>query len=319
MQTAPPETPPPARLPDVAVLLCSYQGERHLAEQLDSIGRQTHAGWRVWVSDDGSTDATLAILERYRSQWGADRLSVQSGPAQGFAANFRSLTCRADIDADCFAWADQDDIWEPDKLARALEWLQSVPDDTPALYGTRTLLTDEDDRPIGKSPLFTRPPSFSNALVQSIAGGNTMVFNRATRELLVQAGSQGEAVAPDWLAYLVVTGCGGRVHYDPWTSVRYRQHEGNLSGSNVSLRGRWQRMRLLLGGQFQGWVDANLALLGRVRHRMPARHLAILDTFIQARRQPAPRRLMGFWRAGIHRQTPLGNIGLAVAALLNRL
>ena len=50
----------------------------------------------------------------------------------------------------------------------------------------------------------------------------------------------------DWLAYLLVSGCGGQVHYDPWPSVRYRQHDENLSGSNVSLRGRWQRMRMLL-------------------------------------------------------------------------
>ncbi|MDL2338702.1 MAG: glycosyltransferase family 2 protein [Pseudomonadota bacterium] len=318
MQTAPPETTH-HRPPAVAVLLCTFQGERHLAEQLDSIGGQTHPRWTVWVSDDGSTDNTSAILDRYRSRWGAERLSIQKGPAAGFAANFRSLTCRADIDADCYAWADQDDVWEPAKLERALAWLQSVPADTPALYGTRTLLTDEEDQPIGKSPLFTRAPSFSNALVQSIAGGNTMVFNRAARELLMQACSQGEAVAPDWLAYLLVSGCGGSVHYDPWPSVRYRQHSDNLSGSNVSLGGRWRRLRLLLGGQFKGWIDANLVILERVRYRMPERNLKVLDAFVRARRQPTSRRLNGFRQAGIHRQTGLGNIGLAVAALLNRI
>ena len=303
----------------VAVLLCSYQGERHLAEQLDSIAAQTHRDWSVWVSDDGSTDGTSTILECYGSQWGIDRLSVQRGPGSGFAANFRSLTCRADIDADCYAWADQDDVWEPEKLERALAWLQSVPPGTPAVYGTRTLLTDEDGRPIGKSPLFTRPPSFANALVQSIAGGNTMVFNHAARALLIEANAQGDAVAPDWLAYLLVSACGGQVRYDPWPSVRYRQHDGNLSGSNVSLRGRWQRMRLLLGGQFQGWIDANVALLARVRHRMPEANRQTLDAFVRARRQTLIHRLLGLRQSGIHRQTMLGNIGLSVAALLNRL
>lgn len=318
MQPAPNEIVAP-RPPSVAVLLCSFQGERHLAEQLDSIAAQTHRRWTVWVSDDGSTDGTAAVLERYRSQWGADRLSTQRGPAAGFAANFRSLTCRADIDADAYAWADQDDVWEPEKLERALAWLQSVPPGTPAVYGTRTLLTDEDGRAIGKSPRFTRPPSFPNALVQSIAGGNTMVFNRAARELLIEANAQGDAVAPDWLAYLLVSACGGRVRYDPWPSVRYRQHDGNLSGSNVSLRGRWHRMRMLLGGQFQGWIDANVALLARVRHRMPEANRLVLDTFVQARSQPLTRRLRGLRRAGVHRQTLLGNIGLTVAACLNRL
>lgn len=321
MQTAPPAPAPhpPRQPPDVAVLMCTYQGKRHLAEQLDSIGRQTHPRWTVWVSDDGSTDGTQAILEGYRSQWGADRLSIQRGPGAGFAANFRSLTCRADIDADCFAWADQDDVWESAKLERALAWLQSVPVDVPALYGTRTLLTDEDNQAIGMSPLFTRPPCFPNALVQSIAGGNTMVFNRAARGLLMQANSQDDAVAPDWLAYLVVSACGGRVRYDPWPSVRYRQHDGNLSGSNLSLPGRWRRARLLVDGQFKGWIDANLALLERVKPQMPDDNRRILDRFTEARRRPAARRLMGFLHTGIHRQTALGNIGLAVAAWLNRL
>ncbi|MBP6226004.1 MAG: glycosyltransferase family 2 protein [Rhizobacter sp.] len=318
MQPAQNETLPPLA-PVVAVLLCSYQGERHLAEQLDSIAAQTHRGWTLWVSDDRSTDGTLAILEQYRSRWGSDRLSILTGPARGFAANFRSLTCHAEIDADGYAWCDQDDVWEPEKLERALAWLQSVPAGTPALYGSRTLLTDEENRAIGMSPLFTRPPCFQNALVQSIAGGNTMVFNRATRDLLIRANSEGEAVAPDWLAYLLVSGCGGQVRYDPWPSVRYRQHDENLSGSNVSLRGRWQRMRMLLDGKFKGWVDANVTLLERVRSRMPEENLRILDAFVQARREPMPARLLGLRRAGVHRQTAVGTFGLAVAALLNRL
>ena len=302
-----------------SILLCSYYGAAHLAEQLDSIARQTVEGWSVRVSDDGSTDDTLAILKRYRSRWGNDRLAIARGPSNGFAANFLSLTCRPDIDADFFAWADQDDIWEPEKLQRALAWLSTVPADVPALYGTRTLLTDADDQPIGRSPLFTRTPSFANALVQCIAGCNTMVFNRAARELFIEASSQGDALPPDWLMYLLVAGCGGRVHYDPWPSVRYRQHGQNLSGSNLSLRGRWKRARLLMTGEFRGWVDANLERLARVRDRMPAHHLAVLDEFAQARQRHLPGRLIGFWRSGIHRQTALGNLGLSVAALFNKL
>lgn len=303
----------------VAVLMCTYQGAAYLRQQLDSLAVQTHTDWRLWVSDDGSTDDTLAILDSYRQRWGADRLTVVPGPRAGFAANFKSLTCRAEIDADYFAWADQDDVWEPEKLQRALAWLQSVPADVPALYGTRTLLTDAAGRPIGLSPLFKRPPDFASSLVQCIAGCNTMVFNRAARELFVQACSQGEAVPPDWLMYVLVSGCDGRVHYDPWPSVRYRQHGRNLSGTNLSLRGRWQRARLLMAGEFGGWVDANLERLAQVRHRMPAHNAAVLERFVRARQQPLLRRLIGLWRSGIRRQTTLGNIGLAVAVLFNKL
>lgn len=302
----------------VAVLMCTYQGAIYLTEQLDSIATQTHTSWQLCVSDDGSTDETMAILDSYRQRWGADRLSVVSGPRAGFAANFKSLTCRAEIDADYFAWADQDDIWEPEKLQRALAWLQAVPAHVPALYGTRTRLTDAKGQAIGMSPLFTRSPDFASSLVQCIAGCNTMVFNRAARELFVQACAQGEAVPPDWLMCVLVSGCGGRVHYDPWPSLRYRQHGRNLSGTNLSLRGRWQRAQLLMAGEFRRWVDANLERLALVRQRMPEHHRAVLDAFVCARQKGLPGRLLGFWRVGIRRQTTLGNVGLAVATLFDK-
>lgn len=207
-------------VPKVAVLLCTMQGQHFLAEQLNSIATQSHPSWAIWASDDGSDDHTHAILEYYQSHWGEDRISIHAGPAIGSTANFLSLSCRVDIDADYFAYADQDDVWESDKLERAVEWLQSVPPEVPALYGSRTLLVDARNQHIGYSPLFERAPDFRNALVQSIAGGNTMVFNKAARDLLRQAGDNVQAVTHDWWAYMLVTGCGGVVHYDPYPTVR---------------------------------------------------------------------------------------------------
>ncbi len=98
----------------MAILLCTYHGQHYLAEQLDSFAAQTHANWEVWASDDGSQDDTRAILERYQRTWPAGRLSIHFGPAEGFAANFLSLTFKARIEADYFAYSDQDDVWEPD-------------------------------------------------------------------------------------------------------------------------------------------------------------------------------------------------------------
>ncbi|MEO5732797.1 MAG: glycosyltransferase [Rubrivivax sp.] len=151
--------------PKVAILLCTMQAQHFLAHQLNSIAIQGHPSWAIWASDDGSDDHTHAILEYYQSHWGSDRLSIHEGPAVGSTANFLSLTCRADIDADHFAYADQDDIWEADKLERAVAWLQTIPEDVPALYGSRTLLVDARNQHLGYSALFTKAPSFRNALV----------------------------------------------------------------------------------------------------------------------------------------------------------
>lgn len=310
---------PHPSVPKVAVLMCTMQGQHFLAEQLNSIATQTHPRWAIWASDDGSDDHTHAILEYYQSHWGDDRISIHDGPAEGSTANFLSLTCRADIDADYFAYADQDDIWESDKLERAVNWLKTVPDDVPALYGSRTLLVDARNQHIGYSPLFEREPSFRNALVQSIAGGNTMVFNRAARDLLRQAGENVEAVTHDWWAYMLVSSCGGQVHYDPYPTVRYRQHGSNQFGSNASPLAQLKRARLLLRGRFRGWVDANLRALARVRHMMTPESQQVLDEFERARSRHLLPRLLGLRRAGIFRQTLLGNIGLLMAALINRL
>ena len=306
-------------VPKVAVLMCTMQGQHFLAEKLNSIATQTHPRWANWASDDGSDDHTHAILEYYQSHWGEDRISIHAGPAEGSTANFLSLTCRADIDADYFAYADQDDVWESDKLERAVNWLKTVPDGVPALYGSRTLLVDARNQHIGYSPLFDREPDFRNALVQSIAGGNTMVFNRAARDLLRQAGENVEAVTHDWWAYMLVTGCGGQVHYDPYPTVRYRQHDSNQFGSNVDPVAQLKRARLLLQGRFRGWVDRNLRALQRVRHLMTPANQRVLDEFVQARQRHLLTRLVGLRRVGIFRQTTLGNLGLTLAALINRL
>jgi len=161
----------------VAILLATYQGARFLPEQLNSFAAQTHSDWIVWASDDGSTDETRAILARYASDWPAGRLSVVDGPQRGFAANFFSLLGNPAIVGEHFAFSDQDDLWDADKLARALEWLSRVPAGVPALYCGPCRLVDADNREIGFSPLFAKPLSFANALVQNIGNGNTMVFN----------------------------------------------------------------------------------------------------------------------------------------------
>jgi glycosyltransferase involved in cell wall biosynthesis len=305
--------------PKVAVLLCTMQGQSFLAEQLNSIATQVHPHWEIWASDDGSDDHTHAILDYYQSHWGHDRISIHAGPAVGSTANFLSLTCRADIDADYFAYADQDDVWEADKLERAVSWLSSVPADVPALYGSRTLLVDARNQHLGYSRLFPRQPTFRNALVQSVVGGNTMVFNRAARDLLRLAGENVEAVTHDWWAYMLITGCGGQAHYDPYPTVRYRQHEFNQFGANISLGAQISRARELLQGRFRGWVDRNLVALERVRHLLTPENQRILDDFRQARQQRFLGRLIGLKRTGIFRQTMIGNLGLIVAAAINRL
>ncbi len=192
-----------------------------------------------------------------------------------------------------------------------------MPKALPALYGSRTLLVDARDQHIGYSPLFRQAGGFHNAPVQTIAGGNTMVFNRAARELLRKAGDNVSAVAHDWWAYILISACGGRIHYDTSPTVRYRQHGLNQFGANRSVTAQASRLRQLLQGRFRGWVDTNLAELQRVRHLMSPENQRVLDQFARARHQRLLPRMAGPRQAGVYRQTLWGNLGLTIAALIS--
>lgn len=306
-------------IPKVAILLCTFQGQSYLADQLDSFAAQTHTNWEVWASDDGSKDGTRSVLWSYLSKWGLGRLKFHKGPSNGFAANFLSLACKSEINADYFAYSDQDDIWDADKLERAVAWLASVPVGTPAVYCSRTRLVDAENHEIGLSTLFSRPPSFANALMQNIGGGNTMVFNKATHALLQRAGPDVNVVTHDWWTYLVVMGCGGRVYYDPHPTLRYRQHGGNLVGANKSLASRIARIAMLWQGRFTDLNDRHLRALGLLRAHLTAECKHVFDEFRFSRRREFLPRVLGFLRSGVYRQTMMGNIGLLVATLFKKI
>lgn len=312
-------TPSAHGTPRVAILMATFQGERFLARQLDSIRGQTHSDWTLWVSDDGSADGTMAILEAHRATWETGRLRIRTGPAQGFRANFLSLACDAEIEADYFAFCDQDDLWDADKLAVAIRWLDSIPPTTPALYCARTRLIDEAGRPVGFSPLFPRPPVFNNAIVQSIAGGNTMVFNAAARALLLEAGADVVVQTHDWWLYILVTGCGGKVRYDFTPTVGYRQHDRNLVGSNQGWFGRLHRFRRILRGDFSAMNERNIAALGRMRHRLSPQSAEVLEAFSQARGERIWARVLGVRRSGVYCQNWISNLALTAATLLKKL
>lgn len=305
--------------PRVAILLCTYHGESYLEEQLNSIGEQTHTNWEVWASDDCSSDNTLNILQSYSEKWPAGKLKVCCGPAKGFVANFFSLIHKPCISADYYAYSDQDDIWEPDKLQRAVEWLKTIPENTPALYCSRTRLVDAQNNEIGLSPQFSMPPSFANSLMQNIGGGNTMVFNNASRELLREVGEDTKVVIHDWWTYIVVTGCGGKVFYDSYPSLRYRQHNGNQVGMNATWKARRKRISMLWQGRFSEWTDCNIAALRQLRHRLTPENQATLDRFANARHMWLIPRLIHLKRSGIYRQTIFGNLGLLAAALFRKI
>ncbi len=304
--------------PLVAVLLCTANGQAFLEKQLESIARQSYGRLKLVISDDGSTDQTVPLIEQFARKHPQLPVETRTGPQKGFSANFMSIACDASIQADYFAFSDQDDIWLPEKIERALDWLQAVAPGVPAMYCGRTQAIDEQGVVLGLSPLFAKQPSFKNAIVQSLAGGNTIVLNRAARELVVSIGML-RVVAHDWWFYQLISGVNGLVLYDPQPLVQYRQHASNIIGSNSGWGARWRRIKGLFVGRFQSWNDINVRALELIASRLTPENQAVLAHFREVRDAGLAQRLTGMLGSGIYRQTFLGNLGLLAATLLKKI
>ena len=305
--------------PSVAILMATFNGERFLSEQLESLQAQTFSNWRLYVSDDGSSDSTKEIIKRYQALWGAKKIKYRDGPQKGFAHNFLSLACDPEINADYYAFCDQDDVWLPEKLKVAVEHIMSSnTSDQVYAYGGRTIYTDEKLKPIGISPLFVHPRTFRNALIQSIAGGNTMVFNQATKTLLEKVGMV-PTPSHDWWLYQLVTGVGGIVFYDQRPQVLYRQHSHALVGSNQSTSATIKRLYGLYCGRYKQWTDQNIQALRQVESCLLTSNVEILNLFELLRKSKLRDRMRLLEICGLYRQTWPGTISLIFFAMLNKI
>lgn len=302
----------------VAILLASFNGEPFIRDQLGSILNQDHTNWSLWISDDGSADGTREHLEVFRDTHPDRVIHLRNGPRRGSMRNFLGLLCDTSIDGDYYSFADQDDLWLPGKLTRALDLIATAPSG-PVLYGSRTIIAASCLREIGRSPHFRRAPDFRNALVQSIAGGNTMVMNRTARDIVVKAGLKTSAVCHDWWLYQLISGAGGTVIYDSQPGLLYRQHDRNQIGSNVSWSARLGRLRAMMRGQYRDWNVRNIAALSAVSDLLTPQNRAVLAEFAALSQMRGLTALAQLRHSGLFRQSRSGDISLALAAMLGKL
>lgn len=301
----------------VTILMALYQGAPFLEAQLDSIAAQG-VDWRLTVSDDGSTDEGPAIVARFAARH-PGRVQLVNGPRQGAAANFRALLQGVPAGGGLVALADQDDVWLPGKLDRALARLGTIAGTQPALYCSRVAVTDAALRPIGQSRPH-HPPSFRHALVQNQVQGNTVVLNRAALRLVQAADPLTPGIVMhDWWIYQLVTGAGGAVIQDDAATVLYRQHGANVVGSNGSNRARLGSFARMLAGGHRDWSAQTLAALDPVRHLLTPDSRAALDQFSALHHGGLGTRL-GAMRAGrFERQGAVSQAALWLAAALGRI
>lgn len=302
----------------VTILLASFRGARFIGAQLDSIETQTYRDWRLIVSDDGSDDGTPQIVADFAASRPAGQVRIVEGPGRGATQNFLHLLSITPDGA--IAFSDQDDVWFPDKLARAMAALSIH--QGPAHYAARTVITDHDLRPLAPSRHFPRPLGFQNALVQAIMAGNTSVFNAQAAAILrrcVGPAQQNDLKAHDWWAYQVTAGAGAALIHDPSPALFYRQHRHSVTGRNDTVRALSQRVGMLLAGEYGTWLAANHAALQAVQSELKPVNRRILKRSGTLLQRPGPVAAMELARLGLYRQTRTGTAALFAAALAGRL
>ena len=230
--------------PPVAILLSTRNGAPFLAEQLDSLLTQSHAEWQIFWRDDDSADDTPALMRNFMRGAGAGRvidLNDNAGHV-GITASFLSLLRRAPRGR-MVAFADQDDVWLPEKLARGVAALTGMPRGRPNLYCARQNLVRADLSLIRASASVKGTLTFPHSMTQNVATGCTVMLNPEAASLLAEA-HEPDRTLHDWWSYLLVTAAGGAVLADDTPTVLYRQHASNAVGVPLSPGKRaWAALR----------------------------------------------------------------------------
>lgn len=217
----------------VLVLLSTYNGERYLKEQIDSILAQEGVGVHILVRDDGSKDRTCEILEEYDMQH--DNVDVVRADNVGFVKSFSKLVEMAqkykDL-VDYYAFSDQDDVWMPHKLKTACDCLSKMNQDKPLLFSSNSVCVDENLNILKQFHKSKPYRTKENVMIYPTEQGCSMVFNKKAVELY-NMHSPITSWHDRWMC--MICNCFGELYYSHEALFYYRIHSSNTLGVRKSL------------------------------------------------------------------------------------
>lgn len=232
----------------VVVLMSTYNGERFIEEQIESILTQLPADGFLMVRDDGSTDGTVEILKSFNDT----RILLEEGVNIGFAKSFLTLLVNTPEDLQMVMFSDQDDVWLDGKIQRAWSYLSDSSAQA-TLYCSQQLIVNEKLEILESSERMIHKPSFSNAIAENIVTGCTAAINYRAIELMKRSGIPKNVRFHDWWLYLVIS-AHGLVIVDNKYLILYRQHEHNHMGRGAGWIGRnWKKFQYL---RKNNWANA---------------------------------------------------------------
>lgn len=258
----------------VAVIMSTYNGEKFVREQLDSIINQTYKNVEIVVRDDGSSDNTVAIIKEYSQKYA--NITLHEGKNLGFVKSFFELLKLAD--ADYYSYADQDDIWIENKIELAVESLNELDDSKPNMVFGNSDYYDENMKFIGKGEK-NKKYSFLRALFSCCGQGMTMTVNKKTRDMIIESNPK-SCFFHDWWTYLLCIAL-GNVAYNNVTTVKYRRMKQNATseGQGYMRLLMWRIKNLLLNDGMQDIKQQMLNFKDYYYHQLSKENKQIINLF----------------------------------------
>ena len=249
----------------IAIIMGTYNGEKYIKEQIDSILAQDYVGWKLFIFDDGSKDNTENIVNEYVKNY-PDKIyfrknKVNFGAAGNFFNGIKEVATDLSPETEYFCFSDQDDVWVKDKLRRSLAKIRQIEDGKPALVFSDVAITDKN-LTITAASYFEAEKvdrarvSLNYLLMENKLIGGTVMINKALVRLELNAEESGlvpykKAKMHDWWFGLLAAGI-GKIGYIEGFTEYYRQHENNVVG----------------GENFGSYFRARLSKMNEIRQRI---------------------------------------------------
>lgn len=221
----------------IHIMMATYNGQKYICEQIESILKQTYTEWKLFISDDGSTDQTKEMIKKYHDMYPEKIFLVKSRNGFHNAKDNFAYLFRVVPKAEYYAFCDQDDIWLIDKLDKMLHTIQKKK--------SKNILLAYHDMLVGETLENVKQLSYfkytklnldnkyplQQILLYNVIPGCSMIFNHELRKII--ADIPNECFMHDWWIVLVTLCCQGQVIFVDEALSVYRQHAMNEIGAVV--------------------------------------------------------------------------------------
>jgi len=298
----------------VAIILCTHNPNLdYIKKQLISLENQTVKDYELFINDDGSNHDIFQRIKALLPSIITNKYTLMRNRRNiGFSQNFIQ-TVNKIKNFKYYSFCDQDDIWNADKLQKSLEKIKNY-----NLYCSSTKLIDANDDIIGLN-LLNIKPSFKNSLVQSIAGGNTYLFDNEVKKLLLKIPKSSVVPSHDWTIYQLAAAHDLNIIYDKSPSINYRFHDKNTVGTSFGLLARLNRIKLLFSGVFKEWNNQNVRILSTYQSSMSTANQNMLKIFKRDRNGNLIERIHIFTKHLVRRSSFFQNFALLLGLIIKKI